>query len=50
LPPLKFLVDDFALLEVSKICREVVKLLPRLRVFVCDGNLDDGEGVEDVKL
>jgi hypothetical protein len=50
LPALKLLVDDLAALEVVEVGGEVVQLLARLGVLVGDGDLEGGEGVEDVEL
>ena len=50
LPTLKLLVDNFAPLEVPEVGREVVELLSGVTVLVGDGNLEDGEGIEDIEL
>lgn len=49
MPALKLLVDNFTLLEMVQISREVVELLAIL-VLVRNSDLDGGEGVEDIEL
>ncbi len=50
MPTLKLLVDNLALFKVSEVSREVVELLSGVTVLVGDGNLENGEGIEDIEL